>query len=388
MISTKKIYLDNASTTFPKPSAVTDKMVDFMKNIGSSPGRGGYSNAIEAGRLVFKTRELINTFFNGPNSENVIFTQNITMSLNTVIKGMFKPGWHIITTSMEHNSVMRPLRSLETNEKIKLTVIPCSKDGSIDISNIEKAITGDTRAVVMTHASNLTGTIMPVEEIGRICRDNNLFFILDSAQSAGILDIDCRKMHIDILAFTGHKSLLGPPGIGGFIISDKANALTSPLIEGGTGSNSHMETHPDTLPDKFESGTLNTVGIVGLKAGIEFINNEGLRNIRLHEAKLTDLFISGLKDIKGVDIYGPLDSIKQTGTISINIKNTDPAEIAYILDSEYGIMTRPGIHCTPSSHKTIGTFPRGTIRFSIGYFNTEDDIMYTLDTIRKISSMD
>lgn len=381
----KKVYLDNSATTFPKPKKVIDAMVDFMSNIGCNPGRGGYEKSVESGRLVYEARELINSFFKGPGNENVVFTQNITSSLNTVIKGMFKEGWHIITTSMEHNSVIRPLRRLEAERNISVTIVQCKNDGTLDIEDIKKAITPGTKAVVMTHASNLTGTILPVSDVGRICRDYGLYFILDSAQTAGILDIDFMEMNLDVLTFTGHKGLMGPQGIGGFIISDRASKITSPLIEGGTGSRSHMETQPEMLPDKYESGTLNTVGIAGLKAGIEYINSVGLENIRLHEKRLFDMLIKGLSEIIGMEVFGPCGSDKRVSVIPINIADMDPAELSYILDSEYGIMTRTGLHCTPLAHKTIGTYPKGAVRLSIGYFNSEEDIEYTLDALNKIS---
>jgi len=382
----KKIYLDNAATTFPKPKSVIEAMTDFMTNVGCSPGRGGYEQSLQSGRLVYEARNAINNFFNGPGVDNVVFTQNITMSLNTVIRGMFKKGWHIITTSMEHNSVIRPLKSLEACGLIELTIIHCNKEGSFDPEIIKKSITSNTKAVVMTHASNLTGTILPAYETGLICREYGLYFILDTAQTAGSISVDYKALNADVLAFTGHKGLYGPQGIGGFIISDRASEITQPLVQGGTGSKSHEDIQPDFLPDKFESGTLNTVGIVGLKAGIDFINQETLENIRIHENKLTDIFLKRMETIKKVHIYGPKDIKKQTSTIALNIEGMDPSEVSYILDTQYGIMTRSGIHCTPYAHKTIGTFPIGTLRFSIGYLNTEDDIEYACDAMEKISS--
>lgn len=382
----RKIYLDNAATSFPKPKSVVEAMVDFMQNIGCNPGRGGYGKSLESGRLVFEARNLINGFFHGPGSENVIFTQNITASLNTVIKGMFKDGWHIITTSMEHNSVMRPLRRLEADGIISITIVRCNEDGTLDLKRMEEAVNDNTKAIIMTHASNLTGTIMPVEEVGSLCKKHSLYFIVDTAQSAGILDIDFQNMNLDVLAFTGHKGLLGPQGIGGFIISDRADKITSTYMEGGTGSRSHQEIQPDILPDKFESGTLNAPGIAGLKAGIEYIMETGVYNIRHHESSLLEALLKGLNGIEAVEIYGPKDIEKQTGVVSINIKDMDPAEFSYILDTSYGIMTRTGLHCTPSAHKTIGTYPRGTVRLSVGNFNTMEDIEYTIDSIRTIAS--
>jgi cysteine desulfurase family protein len=382
----KKVYMDNGATTFPKPKSVIDTIVDFMTNIGCSPGRGGYDQSLKAGRIVYETRDMLNSFFNGPGVDNVIFTQNVTTSLNIAIKGMFKPGWHVLTTSIEHNSVMRPLRRLEKESGISFTIVDCNKDGSMNLEKFKNSITRDTKAVVMTHASNLVGTIMPVEEIGMLCKEYGLYFILDTAQTAGIIDIDFKRLNLDVLAFTGHKGLLGPQGIGGFLISDRANIITQSLIDGGTGSKSHMDIQPEILPDKFESGTLNIVGIAGLKAGVEFIQHEGISSIRQHEARLTDMLINGLLSISGIEIYGLKDSSRQISTVSINIKDMDPSEVSYILDSEFGIMTRSGMHCTPYCHKTINTFPKGTVRFSIGYFNTKDDIDYTLDAIKKIAN--
>lgn len=380
----RKVYLDNSATTFPKPQCVIDAVTGFMKDVGASPGRGGYSNSLEAGRIVYHCRKLINDFFNGPGPENVIFTQNITSSLNMAIKGMFKVGWHIITTSMEHNSVIRPLKSLEEKGIIQFTVIKCDKYGMLNIEDLKKAIRNDTKAVVMTHASNLTGTIMPVEEVGQICKEHELFFILDTAQTAGVIDIDFKKLNLDVLTFTGHKGLLGPQGTGGFIVSPRADSIMSPLIEGGTGSKSHEDIQPSILPDKYESGTLNAPGIAGLKAAVEFINSTGLHKIQKHESELRKLLVDGLLKTDGIEIYGPLVPKYATGTVAVNLKFMDPSEFSYILDSEYGIMTRSGLHCTPYAHKTVGTYPTGSVRLSVGYYNTEDDIKYTLNSIKDI----
>lgn len=381
----KKIYLDNAATSFPKPKCVIDAISNYMTEIGCNPGRGAYEQSLDSGRMVYETRKLINNFFNGPHPNNVIFTKNITESLNVALKGLLKPNWHIITTSMEHNSVMRPLRSLQDQLNISIGVAKCNKYGVLDIKYVENLINDNTKAIVMTHGSNLTGTIMPIMEIGELCREKGLFFILDTAQTSGVIDVDFSKMNLDVLAFTGHKGLLGPQGIGGFIISDKANKITDAFIEGGTGSESHLETQPNFLPDKFESGTLNTPGIAGLKSAIEFINNVGINNIRQHEENLTSVFLEGLSNINNIEIYGPRDTKLQTGTVSININGMDPGEVSYILDNEYRIMTRSGIHCAPSAHKTIGTYPKGAVRFSIGYFNTLEDIDKALYALKSIS---
>lgn len=378
------MYLDNGATTYPKPCTVIDSMSGFLKDIGCSPGRGGYSKALDADRIVYNARKQICELFNGPGIENVIFTQNITSSLNMVLKGMFQEGWHIITTSMEHNSVMRPLSSLKAERGIEVTVVDCNKYGMLDANDIEKSIKHNTRAIVMTHASNLTGTIMPAEEVGQICRKHNLIFILDTAQSAGVLDLDFEKLNLDVLAFTGHKGLLGPQGTGGFIISKRAAEMTKPFIEGGTGSKSHEDTQPLILPDKYESGTLNAVGIAGLKAAVEYIKSEGIKNIREHELRLCRKLTEGFLSMEGCILYGPHDPELKTGIAAMNIKGTDPSELAYILDSQYGIMVRSGMHCAPHAHRTVGSYPQGSVRFSIGYFNTDEDMDYTLYAVKKI----
>lgn len=380
----QRVYLDNAATSFPKPQSVTDAVVDFMTGIGASPGRGGYMQSLQSGRIILEAREAINGLFNGPGPDNVIFTQNITESLNIVLKGMLKKGDHVITTSVEHNSVMRPLRRLERDRGVRISTARCGGDASLDPAEIERLIDVDTKAVIMTHASNLTGTILPVREVGRICKKHGLYFIIDTAQTAGILDIDFNGFNADVIAFTGHKGLMGPQGTGGFVISDSANSVTSPLIEGGTGSNSDIELQPETLPDKFEGGTMNAAGIAGLKAGVEFINSTGISNIREHERGLARMFIDGLSSISAVTVYGPKNPDKRTATIPINVSGLEPSEVSYLLDSKYGIATRPGLHCTPGCHRTIGTFPKGTVRFSIGYFNTEKDIQYALDALAEI----
>ncbi len=382
----KKIYLDNASTSFPKPKCVIDAISNYMTEIGCNPGRGAYEQSLDSGRMVYEARKLINDLFNGPSPNNVVFTKNITESLNIAMKGLFKTNWHIITTSMEHNSVMRPLRNLQDKLNITVDIAECNKYGVLDVKTVESLINDNTKAIVMTHCSNLTGTIMPIMEIGKLCREKGLFFIVDTAQTAGIIDIDFDKMGLDILTFTGHKGLLGPQGIGGFIISDRANKITDTFIEGGTGSESHLETQPNFLPDKFESGTLNTPGIAGLKASIEFIKNVGISNIRQHEKNLTSLFLEGLHRINNIEVYGPCDAELKTGTVPININGMDPGEVSYILDNEYKIMTRSGIHCAPSAHRTIGIYPKGAVRFSIGYFNTLEDIDKALYALKCISN--
>lgn len=379
-----KIYLDNAATTYPKPPEVYSSVLNYMMNIGANPGRGGSSSTLEASRIVYKTREAVASFFNFDKPENVIFTSNITLSLNILIKGIVKKGWHVITTSMEHNSVLRPLSSLNKKGFIELDIIPCSNEGLIDIEIFKEKIKNNTKLVILSHSSNIIGTIQPIEEIGEICKKHNIYFILDTAQTAGIIPIDFYKLNLSALAFTGHKSLLGPQGIGGFLISDKLNDEAVPIIEGGTGSLSESIFQPSFLPDKFESGTMNTPAIAGLFEGINFINKEGIYNIKEKEEYLTSKFIEGLLNIDHIILYGIKNHKKMTSVISINSTKIDNAELGYILDNNYGIITRTGLHCSPLAHKTIGTFPQGTLRFSFSIFNDIKDVNYTLESLNNI----
>lgn len=379
------VYLDNASTSFPKPKTVSDSIYNYLTNIGGNAGRSNHTNSLESSRYVYSTRERLASFFNYDKSENVIFTNNITTSLNILINGILKPGDHAITTSMEHNSVIRPLYNRKELLDVELDIISANKDGIINIDDIKKAIKPNTKLVIMTHASNVTGSIQPIESIGNLCSKNNIFFLLDSAQSAGVLNIDFKKLNLNALAFTGHKSLLGPQGIGGFIIDDKLNEVCSPYILGGTGSLSHSLIQPNFLPDKFESGTLNIPGIVGLYESVNFIETEGLATICEHNKALREKLITEILNISNFSIHGDISNTNSTSCISISHSKIDVSELSYLLDSNYGISNRSGLHCAPLAHQTIGTFPNGTVRLSIGYFNTFKEICYTIDSLNKIN---
>lgn len=381
-----KIYLDNAATTYPKPEKVYSSILNYMKNVGASPGRGGYENALTGDRMVYKCRQSLINLFNFNKIENVIFTSNITASLNILIKSIVKDDWHVITSSMDHNSVIRPLVSLEKSNKIELDILNCSEEGLINIEDFKNTIKDNTKLVVLSHASNIVGTIQPLKTIGKICKEKGIYFIIDSAQTAGVLPLDFQNLNCNALAFTGHKALLGPQGIGGFIIDDKLNNIATNFIEGGTGSLSESTLQPDFLPDKFESGTMNTPGIAGLLAGIEYINEEGLNIIKEREEYLSREFINGLLNIDSIKVYGPLDASLRTATISINSSKIDNSELGFLLDSEFGIMVRTGLHCAPLAHKTIGSFPQGTLRFSFGAFNDIKDINYALYALNSILS--
>lgn len=378
------IYFDNAATSFPKPPEVIKAVTDALINFGGNSGRGSSSLSMDSNRIVYNCRESLCNFFNYEHTENLIFTNNITSSLNILLFSVVKPDWHIITTSMEHNSVLRPLFKLKEDLNIELSVVEASPQGLVDINKIKQEIKHNTKLIILSHSSNLVGTIQPIEEIGLLCRDNDIFFILDTAQTAGVLPIDMKKNNINALAFTGHKSLLAPQGIGGFIIDNNLNEIAKPVFVGGTGSHSHSVITPDFLPDKFECGTLNLPGINGLLAGIKFINNIGIHNIKAKEEELCQFALQSLLDLEQVTIYGPIDSKQKTSTMSFNINGLDASEVGFYLDREFGISTRTGLHCAPLAHKTVGTYPSGSVRISLGYFNTIDEIKYFKDCMYKL----
>lgn len=379
----KRIYCDNGATSYPKAPFVGETILDYVNNIGCNINRGAYSSSLQAENIVYETRELLCELFNFDKPENTIFTPNITTSLNIVLKGLLKEGDHVIVSSMEHNAVMRPLSSLRSRG-INITKVICNEKGEIDIRDIENAINLKTKAIIITHASNVCGTLLPIELIGDICSKYNKIFIVDSAQSAGIIDIDMKKSKIDILCFTGHKGLLGPQGIGGFLINEDIVHLISPLIEGGTGSLSELETQPTYMPDKFESGTPNIIGIFGLNAALKYIKEVGVKFIYNKEMNITKKFIDGIIKIDKNLIVGKLDLENRTSVVSLDFKDLDNGIVCHCLEKNYGIATRSGLHCAPSAHKTLGTFPNGTVRFSFGHFNTEEEIDYIVKSIGEI----
>lgn len=379
-----KVYLDNAATTFPKPPEVYTSIMNYMMNIGTNPGRGASIASLTGNRVILDCRYALMDFFHFDKVENVIFTPNVTTSLNTIIKSCVQKGWHVITSSMDHNATLRPLNSLLKNGIIELDIITCSKEGLISVDDFINTLKPNTKLVILSHASNIIGSIQPIEAIGQICKNKGIYFIIDVAQTAGVFPIDFYKLNCNALAFTGHKSLLGPQGTGGFLIDDNLNEKCTSFIEGGTGSLSSSIIQPGFLPDKFESGTLNGPGIAGLLEGINFINSMGIDFIRESEEYLCKTFIDGLLNISSISVYGLKDSSNRTATISINSTKFDNSELGFILDSEYGITTRTGLHCAPLAHKTIGTYPCGTLRFGIGPFNDIKDINYTLNSLNTI----
>ncbi|MHB9096873.1 MAG: aminotransferase class V-fold PLP-dependent enzyme [Syntrophales bacterium] len=378
------LYFDNAATSWPKPEATPAAMDRYLREIGGSPGRSAHRLSLEAGRIVLEAREAVARLLGADDPFRIVFTKNATEALNIALGGLLRPGDHVITSSMEHNSVMRPLRALAA-EGVAVSVIPCSVRGELDPADIPPAIRPNTRTIILTHASNVTGTILPVGEAGRIAREHGLILIVDAAQTAGALPIAVEEMGIDLLAFTGHKALYGPPGTGGLYIKKGLETQIRPLMTGGTGSRSEFEEQPEFLPDKFESGTPNTIGLAGLGAGVSWILARGVEAIRSREELLTARFIGGLQEIPGVTLTGPVDPSSRTAVVSFNIAGLMPSEAALELDERFAIMSRPGLHCAPAAHRTIGTFPRGTLRFGFGFFNTEAQIDAALGAIRDLS---
>lgn len=383
----KKIYLDQASTTFPKPECVAKAVYEYMTGNGSNINRGCYENAYDTEEVVLETRELLCELFDGTDCKNVIFTKNVTESLNIVLKGFLKPGDHILTSSMEHNAVMRPLRQLE-EAGITFNRIPCNEQGELLLETMEGLLKANTKAVVMMHASNVCGTVLPIQEVGAFCKNHGIKFIVDCAQTAGVLPISMKDMNIDVLCFTGHKGLFGPQGIGGFILQEDMTGEITPLLSGGTGSISHTEEIPEFMPDRFEPGTMNLPAIFGLHAALEWLSENGRENIHKREIKLTELFLEKVRVLgpagEKIRLIGKQSSEGRTAVISIQTPGRDISEVAYLLDRNYGIMTRVGLHCAPNAHKTLGTYPTGTIRFSFGYFNTEEEVLFAANALEEI----
>lgn len=376
------IYLDNAATSFPKPQSVYREMEKVMRYC-ANPGRSGHRMALESGRMIHRTRELIAKLFGIENTLRIILTHNGTEALNLGIKGYLRPGDHVVTTSMEHNSVLRPLRSLEDDGIIDVTLIEGDDQGRIKVEDVERGIRKNTRLIITTHASNVTGTLLPIKEIGDLADSYGITYMVDAAQSAGTYEIPINKWKIDLLAFPGHKGLLGPQGTGALYVRE--GIRLKPLWEGGTGSQSESLIQPQLLPDRFESGTHNTIGLGGLGAGIQFILEEGLDTIRRHEEKLTQRLLDGLMGIKGVRVFGPGNIKEQAGVVSFLIQGLDCSELSFMLDNNYDIASRSGLHCAPLAHRTIGTFETGTVRLSVGYFNRMWEIDRAIEAIEEIS---
>lgn len=378
------IYLDNAATSHPKPGQVYAAVDYALRHVSANPGRSGHAMSIEADRLIYNAREDVARLFGIRHPERIIFTPNATAALNLAIKGLVRPGSHCITTTMEHNSVTRPLRFL-AGIGARFDKVTVSPEGVLDPADVAAAIKENTRLVVITHASNVLGTVTPAAEVTRLAHARGVPVLLDAAQTAGAMPIDVEAMGIDLLACPGHKCLFGPQGTGFLYISPSIDLR--PILFGGTGSRSDLELMPDFLPDRYEAGTLNTPGIAGLSAGARFIMEKGIENIRAHETGLIGGLIEGLAGIPGVRVYGVPDPNLRASVVSFSIEGVDPAEVGNRLDAEFGIAVRVGIHCAPDAHKTMGSFPGGAVRMSPGYFNTLEDISVAVDAVRKIASL-
>jgi len=365
-------YLDNAATTFPKPESVYRAMDEFARTRLANPGRAGHRLAVASERTLDEARHVLNQFFHGEGPERFIFTLNCTDALNMAIKGVLREGDHVVTTNLEHNSVSRPLQALANAKVITLTRVPADSTGTVHPDAIRRAITSKTRLIVLTHASNVLGTVQPAAEIGRIAREHEVLFLLDAAQTAGVIPIDIRGWGIDLLAFPGHKSLLGPTGTGGLYVGSRVQLR--PWREGGTGGDSSSPTQPREMPYYLEGGTPNVLGIAGLLAGIRFVQERGLETIHRQELQLLDRLRQWLLERDGFEVYGHGDPNRRVATLSFRVQAWPASEVAAILDASFDIAVRPGLHCAPYIHKALGTFPEGTVRVSLGPFNTEQDI--------------
>jgi cysteine desulfurase family protein len=376
------IYLDNAATSHPKPDSVYERLDKVLRNCSANPGRSGHAMAVEASRTIFEARESIANLFNIADADRIVFTANATGALNLAILGTLRTGDQCVTTTMEHNSVIRPLHSL-SQRGVTVTAVSASRDGSVDAQAIGNAINERTRLVVVTHASNVVGTITPIAEIITVAHDHGVPVLVDAAQTAGSVPIDAGKLQVDLLACPGHKGLYGPQGTGFLYMAPSVNP--EPILFGGTGSRSDLADMPDFAPDRYEAGTQNTAGIAGLAAGIEFLRRNGIEKIRAHEISLMRRLMDGLSAIDGVTLYGVRDPVRKTGVVLFTIGGIDPAEIGDLLDGEFGIAVRVGLHCAPQAHRTLGTFPTGGVRISPGFFNTIDEIDQTVDAVFRIA---
>ena len=381
-MSTLPVYLDNAATSWPKPPEVIAAMQAYLENGGGSPGRAAHGKSLASARMVYETRDALSSLFNATSPDRVIFTKNATEAINLLLFGFLNPGDHVIVSSMEHNAVMRPLRQLESRG-VSLSVAACDSCGGLDPLTIKTALTPRTRLVLLVHASNVTGTLLPIAEVANIAREAGIRFAVDAAQTAGVHPIDVQSGGIDFLTFTGHKSLGGPQGTGGLVIGPDVDLR--PLMFGGTGSASESENQPAFLPDKLESGTLNAIGIAGLGASLAALAEFGVENVLAHERKLMKLFRDGLKELSDIEVYGPENTAESVGVLSLNVASRPCEEVGMELERDFDILTRTGLHCAPAAHRTIGTFGRGTVRFSVSRFNTESDIHAAIEALSKIA---
>jgi cysteine desulfurase family protein len=375
------VYLDNAATSWPKPEAVYLAVDHFMREVGATPGRGGYQQEEEAQQIADETRAALAQLFHTADPQGVVFTLNATQSINMALKGLLHPGDHVVTSSIEHNAMWRPLKALE-KRGVEITTVPCTPDGMLDPADVEAAIRPDTRLVAMLHASNVLGVILPIAEVGELVHHHKALLLVDAAQTAGNYPIDMQAMGIDLLAFAGHKGTFGPPGTGGLVVMPGIQLET--WVEGGSGLLSRPETMPDELPLRLEAGTQNSAGIAGLLLGVQFVLEEGVEKIHTHEMTLASQLIEKLKAIPGLSILGPENLKQRTAVVSITVDNYIPDQLSAVLDKVFGVATRAGLHCAPQAHRMAGTLENGALRFSPGYFNSAEEIDYAVESLQSI----
>ena len=375
------IYFDNAATTLRKPDCVIEAVTRAMTSLGNS-GRGAHDSALSASRVIYETRAALAQLFGAENPERIAFTANATQALNTAIKGVLRPGDHVITTALEHNSVLRPLFELE-DRGVELTILPADSRGNLQYEDFESEIRSNTKAIITTHGSNLTGNLLDISVIGSIARKHGLLYIVDASQTAGVFDIDVQGMQIDILCFTGHKGLLGPQGTGGIYVREGVDI--SPLLSGGSGVQTYLRHHPPQMPTVLEAGTLNGPGIAGLGAAAKYLQNIGLDVIRAKEQALTAAFYKAVREIPGITVYGDFSSFHRCPIVALNIRNYDSGEVSDALSREYDIATRPGAHCAPLMHRALGTVEQGAVRFSFSHYNTMDEIKIAVSALRVLA---
>lgn len=376
------IYLDNAATTRQKPQPVIDAVVSAMTTLGNS-ARGTHEGSLSASRMIYGTREKLATFFNCPRPDHVVFTANSTEALNMAICGLLDPGDHVIATDLEHNSVLRPLYRLEAERSVSLSFVPADRQGRIDYGDFERLIRPETRAIICTHASNLTGNAVDIGRVGAIAHDHGLIFLVDASQTAGVLPIDMVAQQIDLLCFTGHKSLMGPQGTGGLCIRE--GITLRPWKVGGTGVQTYNPAQPEQLPTRLEAGTLNGHGIAGLSAALDYLEETGLETIRSHEQALARQFYEGVSAIPGVTVYGDFTTWDRAPVVSLNIRDYDSSQVSDVLAEQFSIATRPGAHCAPRLHRALGTMAQGAVRFSFGWFNTEHEIDTAIRAVKELA---
>ena len=376
------IYLDNAATTRQKPQPVIDAVVSAMTTLGNS-ARGTHEGSLSASRMIYGTREKLATFFNCPRPDHVVFTANSTEALNMAICGLLDPGDHVIATDLEHNSVLRPLYRLEAERSVSLSFVPADRQGRIDYGEFGRLIRPETRAIICTHASNLTGNAVDIGRVGAIARAHGLIFLVDASQTAGVLPIDMEAQQIDLLCFTGHKSLMGPQGTGGLCIRE--GIALRPWKVGGTGVQTYNPAQPEQLPTRLEAGTLNGHGIAGLSAALDYLEETGLETIRSHEQALARQFYEGVSAIPGVTVYGDFTTWDRAPVVSLNIRDYDSSQVSDVLAEQFSIATRPGAHCAPRLHRALGTMAQGAVRFSFGWFNTEEETQAAIAAVRSVA---